>query len=342
MTNYNLSTSNQKTNLKSDLKEFSLYLKGDIPKLALALLMILINSVAGIATPYFVSVAIDQYINTKNIQGLGSIVLWLGILFVVTAITGYFQTLVMGRVSQNTLLRLRNRLFVKIQELPIAFFNQNKTGDLISRINNDADKLNQFLSESLIRFAGNIFVIIGIAVFICFLNFKLAILTLSSTVILVILTSIFSLTVKSLNRESLESMGNLSGEIQESLANFKVIVAFNRQDFFKKSFQKYNQRNFQNLISSEFINSIFKPFYDLAGYFSQLAILVYGIYLIQQNQLTIGFLVGFLSYAQKFYDPLRILGSLWGSIQSSFAAWSRLKEILHLQNNLQVLDEKKS
>lgn len=340
MINYNLATSNQKTDLKSDLEEFLVYLKGDIPKLILALGMILINSLAGIATPYFVAVGIDQYILTKNIPGLSNIVIWLGVLFVITAITGYFQTLVMGQVSQNTLLKLRNSLFAKIQELPVAFFNQNKTGDLISRINNDADKLNQFLSESLIRFAGNIFVILGIAIFICFLNFKLAILTLFSTVILVILTSFLSPMVKNLNKKSLESTGNFSGEVQEGLANFKVIVAFNRQDFFKQNFQKYNQKNFKNMIRSEFLNSIFKPLYDLAGYFSQLAILVYGIYLIQQNQLTIGFLVGFLSYAQKFYDPLRILGSLWGSIQSSFAAWSHLKEILHLENNLQVLDKK--
>ena len=84
----------------------------------------------------------------------------------------------MGSVGQRLLFTLRNKVFVKLQDLPVAFFNQNKAGDLISRINNDTDKLNQFFSQALMQFVGSIFMMTGAAVFIIILNFRLGLAAL--------------------------------------------------------------------------------------------------------------------------------------------------------------------
>jgi len=337
--NYVLSKQKTNTNPTMGLAEFMKYLAGDIPKLAAAFFLIIFNSAAGIVTPYLIALATDNFIVNKNLDGLWQIVLALGSLYLVTVVCGYAQTRIMGTVSQNTLFRLRTALFAKIQQLPIAFFNQNKAGDLISRVNNDADKLNQLLSETLVRFASNVFVVIGIAVFICFLNLQMALLTLVGAGILAVITNFSSPFIRSTNKQALEATGSLSSEIQESLNNFKVIVAFNRRDFFQQRFEEANTANFNKTIRSEIANGIFKPLYDLAGYATQIAILAYGLYQIQQGNLSVGLLIGFLGYSQKFYEPLRMLGSLWGNLQSSLAAWTRLKEVLDLESNLVVIQK---
>ena len=123
----------------SSAKEFAVYIKGDGFKLFIAFVLILINSVANIITPFLIARALDTYIAHGDKAGLGMLLIQLGSLYLVTVVAGYSQQMLIGTISQRTLFRLRAALFGKLQELPIAFFNQNKAGDLMSRLNNDTD-----------------------------------------------------------------------------------------------------------------------------------------------------------------------------------------------------------
>jgi len=252
------------------------------------------------------------------------------------------QMRLMGMVSQQMLYRLRNTLFVKLQHLPLAFFQQNKAGDLTSRLNNDTDKLNQFLSESIMRFIGSFFVILGIAIFVLFFQLALGLVMLVSTLLIVLVSKLLKNIVMKTNQKSAAAVGALSGQIQESLSNFKVIVAFNRRQYFEEKLQSFNEDNFKTNMRSSFINSVYKPLYDSSSYIAQAVILVAGLYLIQSGSITIGILIAFLSYSQKFYDPLRILGTIIGNIQSALASWTRIKDILQLENNLRVVSDGKT
>jgi ATP-binding cassette subfamily B protein len=235
------------------------------------------------------------------------------------------------------LFRLRNHVFSHIQSLPIAFFHQNKAGDLISRINNDTDKVNQFLSEFLIRFTSTFISLLGIGVFVFWLNARMSLVMLMSAIIIIVSTRLLSGWVQRTNKTSLEAEGGLSAEIQQSLDNFKVLVAFHRQDYFLESVQRANEKSRTGLYKAQIASGIFNPLYTAAGSIAQVALLVYGVLLIQDGQLTTGLLIGFLVYAQKFYEPLRILGALWGNFQSTMAAWSRIEEILRLTSSLKVI-----
>jgi ATP-binding cassette subfamily B protein len=318
-------------------KEFGAFIGPDKARLIYAFIFIVLNSSAGIFTPYFISIAIDQYISTRNIAGLLHIILILFGFYILTAVSGYFQSLIMGRVAQRTLFRLRNGIFDKLQALPIAFFSQNKAGDLMSRINNDTDKLSEFLSESIVRFIGSAFVIFGIGIFIFFLNWKLALVLLSATVLIFIISQLVSPWVEKQNAASLKALGLFSSNVQENISNFKVIVAFNRRNYFTSSIKERNKQNFNLAVLAGYANNIYSPIYDFAGNIAQVAVLVFGIYLIIHGQLEIGLLIGFLSYTQKFYDPLRMLASIFGNVQVSVAAWSRIRDILNLENNITTL-----
>ncbi len=317
-------------------KELSNFI--DKKRFGWALLLVIVSSLAAIVSPYLLGVAIDTYITNADLTGLAWLILFLAVLFVVTGIATYFQQQIMGKASQDALFKLRGTIFEKLQSLPIAFFNQNKTGDLMSRLNNDTDKLNQFLSESILRFAGSAFTLLGIGGFILYLNWKLGLVLLSSTIFLLVITRIASPFIESSNRKTSASLGDFTSGVTEQLSNFKAIIAFDRRNFFEEYLTGLNSTLYKKSVLSGFLNQAFSPIYDFAGYIAQVAVLVYGIFLITQGEITIGVLIAFLTYALRFYDPLRWIADIFGNIQVSLASWGRIQEVLALNSDVIVKD----
>ncbi len=317
-------------------KEFMRFIKGDGKNLAVAFVMIIINSAAVVVTPYLVALALDKYISHGDIAGLKSILVSLTIIYVVSVVSGYYQGKLTGGVSQRTLFRLRAALFGKLQELPIAFFNQNKAGDLMSRINNDTDKLNQFLSESISRFVSIFFSMLGIAIFVLVINWKLGITMLITTLVLAVLTHAFSPWIEKQNKRNLNAVGALSAALQENLSNFRVIVAYNRRAYLKQYLTETSEKAFKTAFKSDTANRVFEPIYDFGSSIALILVLVYGLYLVGTGEVTLGILVAFISYTQRFYDPLRTLATIFGTIQLSVAAWSRIRAVFSLENDLIV------
>ena len=130
----------------------------------------------------------------------------------------------------------------------------------------------------------------------------------------------------------------MSSEVQESLNNFKVIVAFNRVDYFRWKFNSSNEKNFKASVGAGYANNIFFPLYGLASHLAQLIVVAYGIYLIQAGEATLGLLIGFLFYVGNLYGPMRQLATVWSSFQLAMAGLDRISEVLALQSNLPVVD----
>ena len=300
---------------------------------------ILITSAATLASPYIIGQTVDRYIAHGDFGGVIVNSTILIAIYLVALVTSYVQTRTMGGVGRRILFNLRNTLFTKLQELPVAFFNQNKSGDLISRINNDTDKLNQFFAQALMQFLSNGFLILGSGIMLLVLNFVLGGASLLPALGVLVVTQLISGWVKRANFKSLQTLGGLSGEIQESLANFKVIVAFNRLDYFRKKFSEANDTNYTASIKAGVANNVFIPLYGLAYNLGQLIVLALGIYMISRGTMTTGLLIGFLLYVNNFYNPLRQLASVWSSLQLALAALDRISEVLALESNLEIVPE---
>jgi ATP-binding cassette subfamily B protein len=303
---------------------------------------IFVSSAVSLTAPILIARIVDVYIIEKKFQGVLLFSGILGAIFIIGFFSNYVQVVTMGGVGRRLLFNLRNKIFIKIQELPVAFFNQNKAGDLISRINSDTDKLNQFFSQALMQFAGNIILISSTGIFILFINFRLGLVALVPAAIALIGTQLLSPWVKRTSLESLRTLGDMSGEIQESINNFKVIVAFNRLDYFRNKFKEANDANYSSSVLAGIASNIFNPLYILASLLAQLAVLAYGIHLIALGQFTIGLLIGFLLYVNNFYNPLRQLASVWSSLQLALAGLDRISEVLSLKSNIQVISEGKT
>ena len=305
--------------------------------LIIAFIAIFVNAGCNLLAPVIIAHTVDTYVQSKDMHGVLVFSAILLAVYLLALLGAYLQTMVMGGVGRRVLFNLRNVIFNKLQELPVAFFNQNKAGDLISRINNDTDRLNQFFGQALMQFIGNFFLILGAGIFLLALNPRLGAAALAPALGVLIVSQLLSAWVKRKNLESLQSLGGMSAEVQESLDNFKVIVAFNRLDYFKNKFKEANDRNYKASVGAGFANNVFTPIYSLASSLAQLIVLAYGLALIASGNLTIGLLIGFLLYVNNFYTPLRQLASVWASWQQALAALDRISDVLAMGSDMPIV-----
>lgn len=337
--NYQLTnTSHQTESAFAAIKKFWPLLRNQKREIFLAFVAVIFSSLASLVAPLIIGMIVDKFIATKQINGVLS---WGAVLFLVyalSAIATYFQTKLMGTVGQKLLFTLRSEIFNKLQALPLAFFNQNKVGDLISRINNDTDKLNQFFSQALVQFISNSFMMVGAAVFLIILNLKLGMASLIPAFALLIITKALSSWIKQKNNTNLKATGNLSAEISEALENFKLVAVFNRRDYFRNRFNEVNEINYQSSLAAGVANNTLIPIYSLASNIAQAIVLFYGISLIINGNLTVGLLVSYVSYVGRFYDPIRHVASIWSTFQIALAGWDRIAEILNLKSELKITE----
>jgi ATP-binding cassette subfamily B protein len=343
--NYNLNQASDKSEQKisnlTALRKLMTLIGEEKRNLIIAFAAIFLNAGLSLLGPYLIGYTIDHYIQTKQFHG---VLVFAGILlglYIVAFIVNYTQMLMMGGIGQRMLYSLRNAVFNKLQELPVDFFNQNKAGDLISRINNDTDKVNQFFSQSLMQFIGSIFTMTGAGIILLCINLPLGLAALAPALLVWIFTKFTSPWVKRKNAESMKSTGYLSAEIQESLANFKVIIAFNRRDYFRRRFEEANKENYTKSVKAGIANNVFMPVSTLAANIGQLIVLALGIFLIIKGHFSIGLLISFIAYITNFYNPLRQLASLWANFQVAMAGWDRISLLLSLETNLKVEEDPK-
>lgn len=306
-------------------------------RVAIAFTATVVSSAATLSAPVIIGRAVDSYITNGDYAGVIRSALMLFGAYVVGLGAAYVQTRQMGTVGRNVLFNLRNALFEKLQQLPLDFFNQNKAGDLISRINSDTDKLNQFFSQALVQLGSNLIMMTGAAIFLLTLHVRLGSAALVPALVVLVLTRTTAGWVRRRNTANLQALGALSGEVQESISNFRVIVAFHRADYFRERFNIANQQNYTAAIRGGLANNIFLPVYGLALNLAQVIVLAYGFYLITNGALTVGLLIGFLLYVNSFYMPLRQLAVVWSSFQLAMSSLDRISEVLALEPNMPQL-----
>jgi ATP-binding cassette subfamily B protein len=189
------------------------------------------------------------------------------------------------------------------------------------------------------QFVSSIFIIVGAGIALVYFNWRLGLTVLAPAVFMWLFNKTMSSWVKKKNAAGAKATGGLSAEIQESLNNFKVVLAFNRRDYFRKRFEQANTVNYSTNVSAGIANSVFTPVYSFLSSMGQLVVLLYGIYLIRIGYFTPGFLIAYFMYTTSFYDPLRQLAALWAGFQVAIASWDRISHLLSLETDMVTLPE---
>jgi ATP-binding cassette subfamily B protein len=305
--------------------------------MTIAGICVLLSAAATLLSPAIIARAVDTAITQGDLDQLLGYGALLAVVFVAAFGIGYVQTVRMGTVGRNVLFNLRNRLFTQISSLPVAFFAQNRAGDLISRVNSDTEKLNQFFANAMSQMIGGSVQVAGAGILLLALNWRLGLVALIPAGIIFLITRAISPWVKRSNRRSLETTGGLAGDISENLSNFQVIVAFNRIDYFRQRFAEANARNYHAAVKSGIASGVFVPLFTAAGAAGSILVLAFGFRLVTSGELTIGLLIGYLLYVTAFYNPLRQLAMVWSTLQQALAALDRISEMLSLRSDLAQL-----
>lgn len=312
-------------------------LVGQRRTIAMAAAMILMTAALNLSAPSVIAHAIDGPLADGDFEGILRHAALLVVMYFLALNTQYRQTLWMGGVAQRVLHGLRAEIFKKLQVLPLAYFHRHRSGDLISRINNDTDKVHLFLSQSLMQFLGAFATMTGSGCFLIGLNPRLGLATLVPAAVMLVITRLFNPWLRRRNASNLKSTGEVSAQISESLNHFHVMLAFDRRDYFRVHFEQVNRRNFGLAMKAGLANGMLTPLYTLCSQLGQLIVLSYGLSMVARGEFTVGLLIGYFVYVYRFYDPMRQLAALWANFQAAAAAYDRINDVLNQGGELAVV-----
>ncbi len=314
----------------NELNRIKPYLKGRLQQIALLVLLVLINTVLIVTAPLAIAKIIDLFIVTNKYQDMDKYLLALLAIYAFQMIVNYFSTIRVGILAQNVMFELRNNIFGKIQLMPMQFFIQNPSGDIIARVNNDTRKIDNFLSRYIFEFISSFFTFLGIGAFIFTQNVTLASTTWIFVIILIIFSRIIGPMVSAASKKQLESNAQITTFLNENISNYKAVVAFNQQSNLDQEFRLLAKDNYNKSVKSRILTGLFRPLYNFAGLISQAIVTMVGIYLVSQGLMTTGILIAFILYTAKFYEPVNRLAAVYASFEQSLGAWGRINEVMDM------------
>ena len=270
-----------------------------------------------------------------------SIATFMVILYISSALFNYVQSYSMTTVSNRFANDLRRRISVKINKLPLKYFDSHETGDVLSRVTNDVDTISHNLNNSLAILVSNITLFIG-SIFMMFTTNWIMALTaiLSSVVGFVLMFSILGKSQKYFEQQQ-EELGNVNGYIEEMYSGHNVVKAYNGTKKAISEFKEINNRLYTANRKSRFLSGTMPPIMGFVGNFGYVMVCIVGAILVTNNMITFGVIVAFIIYVKLFTNPLSQIAQAMSSLQSTAAASERVFEFLDEKEMLEQGDIKK-
>ena len=263
-----------------------------------------------------------------NLNTIKAIALFLLILYVISALFNYIQTIIMTNVSNKFAKELRSKISIKINKLPLKFFDNNQTGDILSRITNDVDTINMSLHNSLGSLVGAITLFIGSIIMMFITNYIMALTAIISSIIgFVFMFIILGKSQKYFNRRQVE-LGKLNGHIEEIYSNHNVVKAYNGEKDAKEKFDELNYSVYDCNRKSQFLSGMMMPVMGFIGNFSYVCVCVVGALLVMNDLTTFGAIVAFMIYVRLFTSPLSQIAQGFTQLQTTIAASERVFEFV--------------
>ena len=263
-----------------------------------------------------------------NMDAIKSIAISLVILYLFSAICTFIQSICMTEVANNFARSLRTRISVKINKLPLSYFDRHQSGDTLSRVTNDVDTIAQTMNQSLGSLVSNITLFLGSIIMMFYTNWIMALTAIGSS--LLGFMGMFAVLAKSQKYfvAKQEELGNLNGHIEEVYSGLNVVKAYNGKKELDKKFDEYNQKVCEANRKSQFLSGIMQPIMNFIGNFGYVAVCIVGAVLTMNNIISFGVIIAFITYVRLFTNPLSQIAQSMTSLQSTAAASERVFEFL--------------
>ena len=276
-----------------------------------------------------------------------SISLFLVILYVLSALFTFIQSILMTDVANKFAKKLRSNISKKINKLPLKYFDKNLSGDILSRVTNDVDTIAQSMNQSLASLVSSVTLFIGSIIMMFYTNYIMALTAILSSLIgFVFMIKILSKSQKYFTARQVE-LGKLNGHIEEIYSGLNVVKVYNGKNESDKKFDELNKSVYECNRKSQFLSGLMMPIMNFIGNFGYVAVCIVGALLVSKDMITFGVIIAFITYVRLFTNPLSQIAQGLTSLQSTAAASERVFEFLEepeleKENVTKTLDKAKA
>ncbi len=304
------------------------YLRPYRGHVALALVAIVTGSLLQLAQPYLTKLAIDRHIATGDLAGLDRIaLLFLGVLAGSFTLE-FFQTWLMQNTGQRIMYDMRLQIYEHLQRLSLRDYDRNPVGRLMTRVTTDVDTLNELFSSGVVAIFGDVFTLAGIMVVLAWMDWRLAIVAFSVLPLIVAVTQWFRHNVRESYRKVRVWIARINAFLQENITGMATVQLFRREARNHAAFDAINREHRDANIDSIFYYAVFYPAIELVSAVAAALIIWFGGGWVMQDTLTLGALVAFFQYSQRFFRPISDMSEKFNILQAAMASSERIFKLL--------------
>ncbi|MBS3782446.1 MAG: ABC transporter ATP-binding protein [Candidatus Thermoplasmatota archaeon] len=327
---------------KRALKFILKYLKEHKVKMILAILSMLMMTLASLAGPFLIKIAIDEYIMVGDLEGLTFIFFMMVGAYGAYWLFSYFQTYLSNWIGHTIVGDIREDLYEHLQGLPIDFYNKHSTGDMMARVTHDVNALSDLVSTGFVHLLSDFFVMIGIVVIMLYLNVELALVSFIVIPFIFFVVYYLGKKMRMAYRDVRERLAELNADVEQNLSGIRLVQALNRENINTGKFSKLSWKNLKaNLKAATYFSLLF-PIMTLSKVFGEALVLGYGGWGIVQGAVSLGVLIAFMDYVRRFFGPLADMSQVYNTYQSAGASLDRIYEYISEESEIKEAEKTES
>jgi ATP-binding cassette subfamily B protein len=305
------------------------YLRQQKIALSLTAAMVAVTVVLNVLGPYLLGVAIDAYISRGDLPGLAWLCMLLLGIHTLNSLLTWLQSYVMAGAAQRTVRDIRNHLFDKLQALPLRFFDKRAHGDLMSRLTNDVENVNQVLADGVVQVVSGVLSMIGVAAVMLWINPWLALISLLSISLMTLtLNRWIAPRMRAGFRSQQATLGTLNGLIEETITGQRVVKAYHRESVVIAQFDAANHELRRAATRAQIFAGFIGPMMNCVNNLGLAIVAGFGGWMAVQGMATVGTIASFITFSRQFGRPLNELATLYGAIQSAIAGAERVFTVI--------------
>jgi len=302
-------------------------------------LLIVVMAALDLVGPYLTKVAIDRYIRQGNASGLDTIaLLYLGSLLLAFVVR-FGQVFILQMTGQKVMMDLRREIYAHLQRLHVGFFDQNPVGRLMTRVTTDVDAVNELFTSGVVTVFGDLFTLFGIMGVMVAMNWKLALVTFSVIPLFFVVTNWFRAGSRATFREVRKWVARINAFLQENITGMPVVQLFRREERNREAFAAINRQHTDANLAQIFYYAVFYPAIELLAALATALIILYGGWRVIAGTLTLGALVAFIQYSERFWRPISDLSEKFNILQAAMASSERIFTLLDTEPKVVAPDK---
>jgi ATP-binding cassette subfamily B protein len=304
------------------------YLRPHAPAVLVSFLLIVALAGVDLVGPYLTKVAIDQHITTGDAAGLASVAGLYLLAMLVSFGLRFAQTYIMQMTGQRIMQDMRREIFAHLQRLHVGYFDKNPVGRLMTRVTTDVDAVNELFTSGVVTVFGDLFTLLGIMAVMLALDWRLALVSFAVIPLFFLLTDWFRRGARQSFRETRKWVARINAFLQENLSGMSVVQLYRREAGNRAAFAGVNRGHYDANMRAIFYYAVFYPVIELLAAVATALILIYGGAQVLAGGLTLGALVAFIQYSERFWRPISDLSEKFNVLQAAMAASERIFGLL--------------